>query len=69
MLPYLAWQIPAVEHEDGFDVMVEQETDVLHHVLDVHICRLSLTQQLRAAKGPFVEETVHIDCERLAWRI
>ena len=49
--------------------MIQQEVDVLHYVLDVHVGRLPLDQLLSAAKGPFVEETVDINCECLAWKI
>ena len=68
VLSYLAWQIPAVEHEDWFDIVIEQQRDVLHDVLYVHVSRSPLNQLLRAPEGPFVEETIHINSECLAWK-
>ena len=67
--PYLAGQISAVEHEDRFDIMIEEQVDVLHHVLDVHVGRPPLDELLRATKCSFMEKAVDVHCESLAWKI
>ena len=67
--PYLAGQISPVEHENWFDFMIEEQVDVLHHVLDVHVRRLPLDELLRATKCSFMEKAVDIHCESLAWKI
>ena len=62
----LAGKIPAVKHQDGLDVVVEQQVDVLHHVLDVPVGLVTPHQLLGAAKRPLVEPTVNIDGGRAA---